>query len=49
MVRQYAVHVSRGAQELRRGVLLTPAVMDWLGRAWATPCDASASAACELE
>jgi len=49
VVRQYAVHVSRGAQELRRGVLLTPPVMDWLDRARATPCDASVSTACELE
>lgn len=37
VVRQHAIHVSRQAQELRRGVLITNAVFQWIQTACRTP------------
>lgn len=37
VVRQHAIHVSRQAQELRRGVLITNAVFQWIQTACQTP------------
>jgi V8-like Glu-specific endopeptidase len=36
-VNQHAIHVSRQAQELRRGVLITQAVLAWIANARAQP------------